>query len=140
MTRIKRHSKDWIILPGTTVGGEVGTFKADFVIRKQDDASRSQDLNGLVDTGASYTVVPAPILDRLGIERERTLNFTLADGSKRELDIGWAEMELQGQRGNGYVVFGADPNVILLGALALETFALAADAKHGRLIPAELTL
>ena len=136
----KHHSKDWIILPGTTVGGEVGTFKADFVIRKQGDASRSQALNGVVDTGASYTVVPATILDELGIDRERTLNFTLADGSKSELDIGWAEMELQGQRGNVYAVFGADGNMILLGALALETFALAADAKYGRLIPAELTL
>ena len=136
----KHHPKDWIILPGTTVGGPVGTFKADFIIRKQGDASRSQALNGVVDTGASYTVVPATVLDGLGIEREKPLNFTLADGSKRELDIGWVEMELQGQKGYVYVVFGADDNMILLGALALETFALAADAKHGRLIPAELTL
>ena len=140
MSQTKHHSKDWIILPGTTVGGEVGTFRADFIIRKQGDDSRSQALNGVVDTGASYTVVPAAILDDLGIERERTLNFTLADGSKRELDIGWAAMELQGQKGNVYVVFGAGDDTILLGALALETFALAADAKYGRLIPAELTL
>ena len=46
----------------------------------------------------------------------------------------------QGQRGNVYVVFGPDSSKTLIGALALETFALAADAKYGRLIPAELTL
>ena len=66
--------------------------------------------------------------------------FSFADGYRQELPIAWAEMELQGQRGNVYVVFGPDSRKILLGALALETFALAADAKYRRLIPAELTI
>ena len=59
--------EEWIILPGTTVGGEVGTFYVDFVIWNQ-DKSRSRTLNGLVDTGASYTLVPASILEELGID------------------------------------------------------------------------
>ena len=47
--------EEWIILPGTTVGGEAGTFYVDFVIRNQ-DKTRSRTLNGLVDTGASHTL------------------------------------------------------------------------------------
>ena len=39
-----------------------------------------------------------------------------------------------------HVVFGTDSSRVLLGAMALEAFALAADAKNRRLIPAELTL
>lgn len=140
MTLGKYKTKDWIILPGTTIGGEVGTFRADFVLRKQVGSERSMELNALVDTGASYTVVPAPILDELGIERERTVNFTLADGSQRRMDVGWVQMELEGQSGHVYVVFGRDNGPILLGAMALETFALAADAKNRRLIPAQATL
>ena len=131
--------EEWIILPGTTVGGEVGTFYVDFVIRNEDQ-SRSRTLNGLVDTGASYTLVPASILEELSIERVESRVFSLADGSRQELSIGWAVMELDGHRSPVAVVFGLDSSKILLGAMALETFALAADAKNHRLIPAELTL
>ena len=140
MTLGNLYTKDWIILPGTTVGGEVGTFKADFVIRKQSGSERSVDLRGIVDTGASYTIVPAAILDELGVEREQTVNFTLADGSKRDTDIGWVQMELEGRTGHVYCVFGPGNSPILLGAMALETFALAADAKNRRLIPGQATL
>ena len=139
MNETHQKAEQWIILPGTTIGGEVGTFSVDFVIRNRDTA-QARELNGVVDTGASFTVIPAHILDELGIERERTRTFSFADGSRRELAIALAEMELEGQRGNVYVVFGPDSRKILLGALALETFALAADAKYRRLIPAELTI
>ena len=139
MTETHQKAEQWIILPGTTIGGEVGTFSVDFVIRNRATA-QARTLSGVVDTGASYTVIPEYILDELGIEREETKVFSFADGSRRELAIAWAEMELQGDRGNVYVVFGPDSRKILLGALALETFALAADAKYRRLIPAELTI
>ena len=139
MTQTRQTPEQWIILPGTTIGGEVGTFSVDFVIRNRATA-QARELNGVVDTGASHTVIPATILDELGIEREQTRVFSFADGSRRELAIGWAEMDLQGQRGHVYVVFGPDSRKILIGAMALETFALAADAKYRRLIPAELTI
>ena len=139
MTETHQKAEQWIILPGTTIGGEVGTFSVDFVIRNRDTA-QARGLNGVVDTGASFTVIPEHILDELGIEREETKLFSFADGSRRELAIALAEMELEGQRGAVYVVFGPDSRKILIGALALETFALAADAKYRRLIPAELTI
>ena len=131
--------EQWIILPGTTVGGKVGTFSVDFTIWNR-DRTQSRTLKGVVDTGASYTLVPASILEELGIEREYSETFSLADGSRRELSVGRLDMELEGMTRNVYVVFGPDSRKILLGAMALETFALAADAKYRRLIPAELTL
>jgi predicted aspartyl protease len=94
-----------LILPGTTVGGEVGTFYVDFTLWNR-DRTRSRTLNGLVDTGASYTQVPASILDELGIERFESRVFSLADGSQREFSLGWVEMELQGRPGFVYVIFG----------------------------------
>ena len=117
----------------------MGTFSVDFVIRNR-NGSQARELNGVVDTGASYTVIPAQTLDELGVEREKTRTFSFADGSRRELAMGWVEMELQGDRDSVQVVFGVDSRKVLLGAMALETFALAADAKYRRLIPAELTL
>lgn len=131
--------QDWIILPGTTIGGEVGTFRVNFTIRNRVDG-RERTLNGLVDTGASYTVIPEHILDELGIPRDEIELFSLADGSVQELAIGRAEMQLDGRIRDVYVVFGTSREKILLGAMALEAFALAADAKNHRLVRAELTL
>ena len=116
----------------------MGTFHVDFTLWSG-DGTRSLDLNGLVDTGASYTLIPAALLDDLGVVRRQTLTFKLADGSTQEFDIGWAEMELEGRTNPVHVVFGPE-NRVLLGAMALEAFALAADAKNHRLIPADLTL
>ena len=138
---IEKHQsdQDWIILPGTTIGGEVGTFRVDFTIRNRVDG-RERALNGLVDTGASYTVIPEHILDELAIPRDEIELFSLADGSVQELAIGRAEMQLGGRIRDVYVVFGTSREKILLGAMALEAFALAADAKNRRLIRGELTL
>ena len=139
MTQAPKASEPWIILPGTTVGGEVGTFSVDFTIWNQNHTLR-RTLNGVVDTGASFTVVPGSILRGLGIESFDTRTFTLADGSQRDMSVGLVHMGLAGNVAPVVAVFGPDANKILLGALALETFGLAADAKNRRLIPAELTL
>lgn len=128
-----------LVLPGTTIGGEVGTFYTDFVIWNR-ERTVSRTLSGLVDTGSAYTLIPEAILDEMGIERMRTLRFNLADGSRTELPVGRVEMELDGQVELVPVVFGPNLERILLGAIALETFVLAADAAHQRLVPADLTL
>ena len=139
MSQKRQTQQDWIILPGTTTGGDVGTFSVDFIIRNRNDG-RERSLTGVVDTGASFTVIPEHILDDLGVPRDEVELFSLADGSIQELALGRAEMELEGRTRDVYVVFGASREKILLGAMALEAFALAADAKNRRLIRGELTL
>ena len=76
----------------------------------------------------------------MGIERLRSLTVRLADGSTRELSLGRVEMELAGVTDFVHVIFGPDRNTILLGAVTLEVFALAADATNRRLIPAQVTM
>ena len=127
------------ILPGATVGGELGTFSTEFTIRNR-EGTQPRVLHGTVDTGASFTIVPEHILDDMGIVREEQALFSLADGSVQELSIGLAEMDLDGGTRSVYVVFGTDRRKILSGAMALEAFARAANAKNHRLIPAESTL
>ena len=128
-----------MILPGTTVGGEVGTFYVDFTLWNM-ERTRSHTVNGLVDTGAFYPQVPALILEDLGIEREFSEVFRLADGTRLELDVGQVRIELEGQSRSVYTVFGPAGSSTLLGSLALEIFALAIDARKERFIPADLPL
>ena len=127
------------VLPGTTVGGKMGTFGADFTIRRRDGA-HPHALHGIVDTGAAFVIVPQRILDEMDVARDETALFSLADGSVHELAVGEVLLDLLGRTKTVQVVFGTSPRKILLGAMALEAFGLAADAQNRRLIPAELTL
>ena len=138
-THERQKPEPWIILPGHTYGGEVGTFSVDFIISNP-ATDQSRALNGMVDTGAAYSVVPGAILAEMGVEAGYTEPFVLADGSEVELAVGWVAMELDGKRRPVHVVFGPDDETILVGAMSLEAFALAADARNGRLIPGRLTL
>ena len=125
------------VLPGTTIGGEVGTFYVDFVLWNL-GMDRSQPLNGLVDTGSTFPQAPASLLDELGIERTDSMRFRLADGSRTELSLGRVMLELDGSFKPMSIVFGPEGSSVLLGALALESFGLAADVSNGQLVPAEV--
>ena len=127
------------IMPGTTFGGEVGTFNADFVIWNE-NRTRSRLFSGLVDTEATYPMVPASDLEELGVEREYEIPFNLADGSRVALSVGMVPMELEGRARRVYFAFGPEGAKPLLGALALEVFGFAVDAKNGRLIPVDTPL
>ena len=127
------------ILAGYTVGGKLGTFSVDFTIWNP-DRTQSSVLTGLVDTRVLKTVVPAQILDDLAIEKRYTEGFILSDGSRQELAIGWVEMKLQGETRYSHIVFGPDPDTIILGSMTLTVFALAADSENLRLIPGLLLL
>ena len=135
----KRKVGEPMVLPATVVGGELGIFYTDFVLWNPEKTA-SRTLTALVDTGASYVQVPASILDELGIRRERMSRFRLADGSIREMSMGWTPIELEDDIASVYVVFGDEGCSILLGALAMETLALAVDAKRRVFIPADLPL
>ena len=117
----------------------MGTPYVDFTLWSM-ERSRSADVHALVDTGASLTQIPAPVLEELGIQHEEIQRFILADGSTREFPVGEARIELEGGFKTVSIVFGAAGSNALLGALALEEFGLAADARNRRLIPADMTL
>ena len=127
------------ILPGTTIGGEVGIFNAPFTVYSP-DRSLSRSLVGWVDTGAFHTVIPASILEALEIPVYTSRDYTLADGSVVALPMGSAHVKLEGEVIPVPVLFGTDQRNILIGATTLEIFGYAADVKNQRFIPADLTL
>ena len=99
-----------------------------------------EEVEGLVDTGSSYTVVPAPMLERLGIAPQWSAVFELADGRQEEYGMGEVRARLNGAERTTICIFGAPDCQILLGAYTLEGFGLAADAVNGRLVPSSLFL
>lgn len=93
---------------------------------------RFESVEALVDTGATYTVLPRSLLQELGIVPHRMASFVLADGRRVERSLGRAWIRLEAQEEFSLVVFGDDA---LLGAVTLEEFCLAPDSGAQRLVP-----
>ena len=129
-----------IVLPGSTIGGKcMGTFSLPFSIGNA-DGTGSLVLEGMIDTGSLYSIVPASILDELGVARDEVETFSLADGSLVDMSIGLALLTLEGQSKTVHVAFGLDDEIVLIGAMTLERFGVAADPLNKRLVPARITL
>ena len=96
-----------------------------------------EEIAALVDTGATYTLVPAPILRRLGVEPIRRQTFLIADGSRVEREVGWLLVRIGGEESPTVVVFGDEDAEPLFGAVTLEEFGLGVDPVRRRLVPVD---
>ena len=92
-------------------------------------------LSALVDTGATFTVLPAAVLRDLGVEPKVVREFTLGDGRRTQLPIGSARIEAAGREDYSPVVFG-EPDQYLVGATTLQVLGLIPDTTNHQLIPA----
>jgi len=100
----------------------------------------TEKLEFLIDSGAVYSVVPAPVLKKLGIKPLTTQEFRLADGSKIVRKKGGALFRYGGQVGVADVIFGEPDDSILLGAFTLEALGLALDPFKRELKPLPMIL
>lgn len=68
-------------------------------------------------TGASYTVLPAKFVKKLGLKVDRVQEFSLADGTVMKRGLGFAIVEVEGKKSPSTVVIGKNGDSPLLGAL-----------------------
>jgi clan AA aspartic protease len=99
------------------------------------DRGRSADVRFTVDSGAVYSVVPASVLDRLGIEPDATQEFYLANGDCIERRMGIAVFEYQGKVTASSVIFGEQDDAPLMGVTTLEGFGFVLDPFKRELRP-----
>lgn len=100
----------------------------------------TEPLELLVDSGAIYSVVPAQVLDRLGIKPLAEHEFRLADGSKIVRRKGIALFKREDRIGGADVIFGEEGDSQLLGAFTLEALGLALDPLRRELRPLPMVL
>jgi predicted aspartyl protease len=114
----------------------MGTFSHQ--IRVMDPrGNRPTELQGLVDTGATFTLIPAGVLDQLGVSRARKVRLRLADGRLVERDAGETLVDLDGHIVRTIVLFGDEGDPVLIGAYTLEAALLAVEPAGRRLVPSE---
>ncbi len=100
------------------------------------DGSRFESLRAAVNPQSTYTVVPALILARLGIEPEWTAVFDLTDGRQEENSLAEVRLRIDGQERTTICVFGKPDSGTVLGSYALIGFGLAPDSVNRRLVTA----
>ncbi len=101
---------------------------------------RYETVEALVDSGASYTMIPASLLRDLGVTPLRRASFELADGNRIELEVGQTWIQLEGKHGISLVVFAEEGSKPLLGAVTLEILQLGIDPVGMRLVPVDALL
>lgn len=111
----------------------MGTFEAAMEIGDP-QAQQWEALEMLVDTGATYTWIPADVLHRLGVRPIGREQFETSDDRIIERDIGETWVRYGGQTRTTLVVFGEQNSAPLLGAYTLEGFLLAVDPVHRQLV------
>ena len=85
----------------------MGTFNWTMEIRSS-DGQRVETVEALVDTGASYTILPDQFLRRLGVVPIKTMEFELGEGRRVKYEIGEARIRVEGQERTRIVIFGED--------------------------------
>ncbi len=94
----------------------------------------------LIDTGASYSVIPAALLRNLGIKPHSRRTFILADGSKIARRLGDVVFRINGRKGASPVIFGQKDDSVLLGSISLEALGLMIDPLKRQLRPLPMML
>jgi len=93
----------------------------------------SRTVRVLVDTGATYTMLPRRLLESLGAKRSETIQVRLADGRPASRDLGPAYVRYGRHETATWVLFGESGDATVLGALTLEELRLQVDPRSRRL-------
>lgn len=89
----------------------------------------------MVDTGATFTIVPSDLLTRLGVEPIEEREILTADRRSLRRCLGYVGMEVASRRVLSPVLFGEPGDFPVLGAVTLEIAGLVVDPEHKQLSP-----
>jgi aspartyl protease family protein len=114
---------------------DVGLFKSKLAVWNPASPSRVEELELLVDTGASYSWFMRERLEALGIRPTGRMQFRTIDGRVLERDVAPVFVRSDGHIGGDTVVVAESGDAEVLGAHTLESLGLEADPVQKRLIP-----
>ena len=87
-------------------------------------AGQPVNVRFLVDSGATYTLLPTDVWKGLGLAPKRNVTFSLADGTTVERAVSEAHIRLPEGEGHTPVILGEPGDEALLGAVTLEILGL----------------
>lgn len=94
----------------------------------------------LVDSGATYTLVPHDVWQMIGLTPKRSVTFSLADGSTVERKVSECHISLPQGDGHSPVILGEPGDEPLLGVVTLEVLGLVFNPFNRTLQPMRMLL
>jgi len=116
----------------------VGISFVDLKVINPENHEKSKKLRFLVDSGSTYSFVPAEILKEIGIKPVDERTFYLANGQEISRKMGNAYFEYNKSIGAAPVLFAEENDEPLLGATTLEALQLGLDPFQRKLFPLKL--
>ena len=113
----------------------MGTFSVPLEVGNL-ESSVSAMVDAVVDTGATYTMLPSSSLNKLSLGPVQQIRFRVASGEYVNYDTSWATFAAEGRNGMARVIFGPD-ELFLFGATTLEDLRLAVDPIEEKLVPVD---
>lgn len=96
-------------------------------------ARREREVSMLVDTGATYSVLPPDLADEIGVARlGRSYRIQLANGAAVDMEVGVALFRILDREAPATVLVGSVTEP-LLGVETLEALGLSVDPTTGTL-------
>ena len=87
-------------------------------------SGKQENVKFLVDSGATYSLLPKTVWKAIGLEPKRKLSFTLADGTTIERSVSEAFVTLPQGEAHTPVILGEETDEALLGVVTLEILGL----------------
>ncbi len=103
------------------------------------NSGKGVTVDALVDTGATFTVLPTHLAEDLKLSKIGERRVKTASGEEI-LTESYLILEVEGERTTSPVLLSPKIDRVLLGALTLEALALKVDPKTGKLEKTELLL
>ncbi len=97
-------------------------------------------LDFLVDSGATYSLLPHALWQALGLNPKRSMVFTLADGTRVERQVSECHIRLPQGEGHTPVILGEPGDEALLGVVTLEILGLVLNPFTRTLQPMRMML
>ena len=115
----------------------MGIFKVNMEVGDP-QGQNFQEVELLVDTGSTFTALPANLLRSLDVPVQESAQAELANGAQETVEVGYTVVRLDGHQFPTPVIFAAEGEPSLLGAVTLEQARLAVDPVRGRLVQVNL--
>lgn len=113
----------------------MGTFAVTVTLSHPERRESQLTLDLLVDTGATWSLIPAEAARVLGMEPSETRTVRTADGRRLDLPLGEVRFTIDGRSLTTPCLIGGPDAPALLGAVTLEAFGFAPDPVQKILVP-----
>ncbi len=100
----------------------------------------SERVKFLIDSGATYSLLPLYVWKKIGLAPKRTLEFTLSNGMAIKRDVSECHISLPKGEGHTPVILEEESDEALLGVVTLEILCLVLNLFNRTLQPMKMLL